>query len=140
MCNMVLFILLMFFFSWASASVSYDHRAILINGKRRILISGSIHYPRSTPEVLLLQLLHIMPTWFTGSLSGSLCFCMFFKAVFDLLGLLKMVFGLFFALIEVKVLLFLWGFLGVADVAGSYTKGQRWRLGCYSDLCFLEWP
>lgn len=32
-------------------SVSYDSRAITINGKRRILISGSIHYPRSTPEV-----------------------------------------------------------------------------------------
>lgn len=32
-------------------SVSYDSRAITINGQRRILISGSIHYPRSTPEV-----------------------------------------------------------------------------------------
>lgn len=37
-----------------SGSVSYDSRAITINGKRRILISGSIHYPRSTPEVCLL--------------------------------------------------------------------------------------
>ncbi|KAK6784180.1 hypothetical protein RDI58_017634 [Solanum bulbocastanum] len=32
-------------------SVTYDDRAIVINGKRRILISGSIHYPRSTPEI-----------------------------------------------------------------------------------------
>ncbi|KAI4386958.1 hypothetical protein MLD38_004831 [Melastoma candidum] len=32
-------------------SVSYDSRAIVINGQRRILISGSIHYPRSTPEM-----------------------------------------------------------------------------------------
>ena len=32
-------------------SVTYDKKAILINGQRRILISGSIHYPRSTPEV-----------------------------------------------------------------------------------------
>ncbi|ONK59959.1 uncharacterized protein A4U43_C08F12710 [Asparagus officinalis] len=32
-------------------SVSYDHRAITINGQRKILISGSIHYPRSTPEM-----------------------------------------------------------------------------------------
>ncbi|KAK6139615.1 hypothetical protein DH2020_026639 [Rehmannia glutinosa] len=30
------------------ATVSYDDKAIIINGKRRILISGSIHYPRST--------------------------------------------------------------------------------------------
>ncbi|KAK7329697.1 hypothetical protein VNO77_23872 [Canavalia gladiata] len=34
-----------------TASVSYDHKAILVNGQRRILISGSIHYPRSTPEM-----------------------------------------------------------------------------------------
>ncbi|KAK6120348.1 hypothetical protein DH2020_045905 [Rehmannia glutinosa] len=33
------------------ATVSYDDKAIIINGKRRILISGSIHYPRSTPEM-----------------------------------------------------------------------------------------
>ncbi|KAL6974534.1 hypothetical protein U1Q18_028719 [Sarracenia purpurea var. burkii] len=36
--------------SSVTASVSYDDRAIVINGHRRILISGSIHYPRSTPE------------------------------------------------------------------------------------------
>ncbi|XP_064993790.1 beta-galactosidase-like [Musa acuminata AAA Group] len=33
------------------ASVSYDRKALIINGRRRILISGSIHYPRSTPEM-----------------------------------------------------------------------------------------
>lgn len=33
------------------ATVSYDDKAFIINGKRRILISGSIHYPRSTPQV-----------------------------------------------------------------------------------------
>ncbi|XP_031269012.1 beta-galactosidase 5 [Pistacia vera] len=31
--------------------VTYDKKAIIINGQRRILISGSIHYPRSTPEM-----------------------------------------------------------------------------------------
>ncbi|GMH13724.1 hypothetical protein Nepgr_015565 [Nepenthes gracilis] len=35
----------------ATASVSYDRKAIKINGQRRILLSGSIHYPRSTPEM-----------------------------------------------------------------------------------------
>ncbi|XP_020095547.1 beta-galactosidase 6-like isoform X2 [Ananas comosus] len=35
----------------ASSSVGYDHRALLIDGARRILVSGSIHYPRSTPEM-----------------------------------------------------------------------------------------
>ncbi|KAH6833787.1 beta-galactosidase 3 [Perilla frutescens var. hirtella] len=32
-------------------SVSYDRKALIINGQRRILFSGSIHYPRSTPEM-----------------------------------------------------------------------------------------
>ncbi|MCL7050813.1 hypothetical protein MKW94_005165, partial [Papaver nudicaule] len=32
-------------------SVTYDEKAIVVNGQRRILISGSIHYPRSTPEM-----------------------------------------------------------------------------------------
>lgn len=33
------------------ANVTYDHRSLIIDGKRRVLISGSIHYPRSTPEM-----------------------------------------------------------------------------------------
>lgn len=33
------------------ALVSYDHKALIINGQKRILLSGSIHYPRSTPEM-----------------------------------------------------------------------------------------
>ncbi|KAI4386046.1 hypothetical protein MLD38_004016 [Melastoma candidum] len=33
------------------ANVTYDHRAVVIDGKRRVLVSGSIHYPRSTPEM-----------------------------------------------------------------------------------------
>ncbi|KAB5540687.1 hypothetical protein DKX38_013661 [Salix brachista] len=32
-------------------NVTYDNRALLIDGKRRVLVSGSIHYPRSTPEM-----------------------------------------------------------------------------------------
>ncbi|KAL2249385.1 UNVERIFIED_CONTAM: Beta-galactosidase 9, partial [Sesamum indicum] len=32
-------------------NVSYDGRAIIIDGKRRMLISGGIHYPRATPEM-----------------------------------------------------------------------------------------
>uniref|UniRef100_A0A0D9YPE1 Beta-galactosidase n=1 Tax=Oryza glumipatula TaxID=40148 RepID=A0A0D9YPE1_9ORYZ len=35
----------------AKAAVSYDRRSLVINGRRRILLSGSIHYPRSTPEM-----------------------------------------------------------------------------------------
>ncbi|KAG8634453.1 beta-galactosidase 8 [Manihot esculenta] len=39
-------------FEWGlCGTVSYDHRALVIDGKRRVLQSGSIHYPRTTPEV-----------------------------------------------------------------------------------------
>ncbi|XP_059645647.1 beta-galactosidase 1 [Cornus florida] len=50
----VLVVVLVLLCSWVSggtASVSYDSKAIIVNGQRRILISGSIHYPRSTPEM-----------------------------------------------------------------------------------------
>ncbi|OAY28309.2 hypothetical protein MANES_15G055700v8 [Manihot esculenta] len=32
-------------------NVTYDHRALIIDGHRRMLISGGIHYPRATPEM-----------------------------------------------------------------------------------------
>jgi hypothetical protein len=45
-------LLVLAFASVASCTkVSYDDRALVIDGERRIIISGSIHYPRSTPEV-----------------------------------------------------------------------------------------
>ncbi|XP_034586051.1 beta-galactosidase 7 isoform X2 [Setaria viridis] len=31
--------------------VTYDHRALVLNGTRRMLFSGEMHYPRSTPEM-----------------------------------------------------------------------------------------
>ncbi|XP_075663025.1 beta-galactosidase 6-like [Castanea sativa] len=31
--------------------VTYDGRSLIIDGKRKILFSGSIHYPRSTPQM-----------------------------------------------------------------------------------------
>nr|XP_027105178.1 beta-galactosidase 6-like [Coffea arabica] len=34
-----------------STTVTYDHKALVIDGKRRILQSGSIHYPRATPDL-----------------------------------------------------------------------------------------
>ncbi|KAK6141932.1 hypothetical protein DH2020_024321 [Rehmannia glutinosa] len=48
---------LVFLLSVAAASVcfavnvTYDGRALVVDGKRRVLVSGSIHYPRSTPEM-----------------------------------------------------------------------------------------
>ncbi|KAM0029004.1 putative beta-galactosidase [Helianthus debilis subsp. tardiflorus] len=34
-----------------AVNVTYDHRALVIDGKRRVLVSGSIQYPRSTPDM-----------------------------------------------------------------------------------------
>lgn len=36
-------------------TVTYDGRSLIINGKREILFSGSIHYTRSTPDVSALD-------------------------------------------------------------------------------------
>lgn len=35
----------------AASGVTYDHRSLVISGRRRLLISASIHYPRSVPAV-----------------------------------------------------------------------------------------
>lgn len=35
----------------AASNVTYDHRSLIIAGRRRLLISTAIHYPRSVPEV-----------------------------------------------------------------------------------------
>lgn len=38
-------------------NVTYDGRSLIIDGQRKLLFSGSIHYPRSTPDVSLLNLI-----------------------------------------------------------------------------------
>ncbi|CAH8280714.1 unnamed protein product [Arabidopsis lyrata] len=35
----------------AAKGVTYDGRSLIIDGQRKLLFSGSIHYPRSTPEM-----------------------------------------------------------------------------------------
>lgn len=51
----VLFVILVFAGYYCEmglpTTVTYDGKALVIDGKRRILQSGSIHYPRTTPEV-----------------------------------------------------------------------------------------
>jgi hypothetical protein len=43
-------------------AVTYDKKAVLIDGQRRILFSGSIHYPRSTPDVTAFYKISSPPT------------------------------------------------------------------------------
>ncbi|CAM8981567.1 unnamed protein product [Rhodiola kirilowii] len=47
----LLFLLLIPFHLSNAAQVSHDERAITIDGRRQLILSGSIHYPRSTPEM-----------------------------------------------------------------------------------------
>jgi len=109
-----LFLLLWFFCIYVptsfSTNVMYDHRALVIDGKRRVLVSGSVHYPRSTPEVLFITLF--------------LCLCNVGCTLF-----LSFVFWSF----ELKG-----GVFVVADVARHHSKVQRWRTWCNWNLCFLE--
>lgn len=49
--EMILLLILQIMMAATAVNVTYDHRALVIDGKRKVLISGSIHYPRSTPEV-----------------------------------------------------------------------------------------
>ena len=71
-------------FCWVAASVSYDKKAIIVNGQRRILISGSIHYPRSSPEVfsqMCLMGLVLLPLFVDFHHMG-LYFSLFFSLFF----------------------------------------------------------
>lgn len=43
-----------------AGDVTYDGRSLIINGERKVLFSGSIHYPRSTPEVNCIAFLPII--------------------------------------------------------------------------------
>ena len=48
-----------------TTGVSYDSRSLIINGKRELLFSGSIHYTRSTPEVYIYMSNNPAPnSWF----------------------------------------------------------------------------
>lgn len=35
----------------AAANVTYDHRSLSVGGRRQLIISAAIHYPRSVPAV-----------------------------------------------------------------------------------------
>ena len=57
-------VLVMLLLSWkireafgAKAEITYDGRSLIIDGQRKILFSGSIHYPRSTPQVSVMCVL-----------------------------------------------------------------------------------
>ncbi|XP_015892444.3 beta-galactosidase 5-like [Ziziphus jujuba] len=50
--NWVLLCILLFLgLKLTHCKVSYDNKALIVNGQRKILFSGSIHYPRSTPQM-----------------------------------------------------------------------------------------
>ncbi|XP_058004383.1 beta-galactosidase 3 [Hevea brasiliensis] len=49
--SLCIVVLLSLGFQGIQCDVTYDNKALIIDGQRRILFSGSIHYPRSTPQM-----------------------------------------------------------------------------------------
>ncbi|CAL0317944.1 unnamed protein product [Lupinus luteus] len=49
-CYLAILLTVSFGIVQGSNNVTYDGRSLIIDGNHRILFSGSIHYPRSTPE------------------------------------------------------------------------------------------
>ncbi|KAG6436226.1 hypothetical protein SASPL_101111 [Salvia splendens] len=47
----LLFLLLNSLVQFAQCSVTYDRKGLIINGQRKLIFSGSIHYPRSSPDM-----------------------------------------------------------------------------------------
>ncbi|XP_042042669.1 beta-galactosidase 3-like [Salvia splendens] len=47
----LLFLLLNSLVQFAQCSVIYDRKGLIINGQRKLIFSGSIHYPRSSPDM-----------------------------------------------------------------------------------------
>lgn len=104
------------FMLWAAAApscfganVTYDHRALVIDGRRRVLVSGSIHYPRSTPEVSICTQISFPHTQHT------LVRTFFFIFLIDIFSNVK-----------------------ISDVGGLDTEIKGGRIGCDRNLCFLE--
>lgn len=123
------------------ALVSYDHKALIINGQKRILLSGSIHYPRSTPEVIFfiqlnnLFIIKCKISWVLIKFTEQLLwfFCTW--------GLIFLVFPLIVQGISLQNYICLYRIVATllyADVAWSDKEGPRRWFRCYTNLCFLE--
>lgn len=60
-------IVLLFVFNLSLAmalQVSHDGRSLILDGERKIIVSGAIHYPRSTPEAIQFKtLLYLICGW-----------------------------------------------------------------------------
>ncbi|GLT93472.1 hypothetical protein SLE2022_112640 [Rubroshorea leprosula] len=51
--RLVIFILAVLFFTFSSYAieVTFDSKSLMLDGERKLIISGSIHYPRSTADM-----------------------------------------------------------------------------------------
>lgn len=143
----------------SATQVDYDANAIIINGERRVLFSGAIHYPRSTPQVLLIINLQFLKslarshflTFFlfltkTDSLLRKYCLNFFFfsnkpnmiphskRCVFMFRKNCGQYFSSKIALLFFKYINFYMSYFYMqcicADVARSYTEGKGWRARC----------
>lgn len=74
--SLAFFILMAVIVAGDAENVIYDGRSLIIDGKHKILFSGSIHYTRSTPQVFSLRLLQLPPL-LLRILFGNGSFCNF---------------------------------------------------------------
>ena len=98
-----------------ATNVTYDHRALVIDGVRRVLVSGSIHYPRSTPDV------RILPPLFISLFQNQQLAPLFLAS-------------------EMRTDAGCWHGMSSADVAGDHPEGQGRRPGRHRDLRLLGHP
>jgi len=116
----------------ASAAVTYDRKAVVVNGQRRILLSGSIHYPRSVPEVRRTPLLFPFPGP-SGTPAPAVPSPPEMRARW---GSAAAVRGACLTPLACVLACFFWR----ADVAGSDTEGQGRRPRRGADVRLLERP
>ncbi|CAN6999405.1 unnamed protein product [Brassica oleracea var. botrytis] len=80
--SLALFILMAIIGAGDAGNVTYDGRSLIIDGQHKILFSGSIHYPRSTPHdtfylrlhlpLLLLRIIYMWPHLIGKAKSGGI--------------------------------------------------------------------
>ncbi|CAL9085747.1 unnamed protein product [Musa textilis] len=78
--------------------VTYDSRSLIINGRRELLFSGSVHYPRSTPEMwpdIIEKAQHgglnVIQTYVFWNIHEPLYGQFNFEGRYDLVGFIKLV-------------------------------------------------
>ena len=127
MPHLKLFFLLLsiFFTSSLAANVTYDRRSLIIDGQRKLLISASIHYPRSVPGVSFLTSDLAVFLWI------FLCFLQYSNMGFDFL---------YYLVPKIKIVFWEWQHNSAYWLFYAiWLCSQMWAFVCFSitsSICF----